>query len=517
MLGVTAFSQLFAQEKVVNRNDYTKVQQELEKWDPVRGPWLSSSLESMSNNQPIPDRTFPERFTPHQMLAMVPYETRSSVLSIANNARQNGQDQRFWSNITRYVSSPNCQYFSGRSYGDPHLVSFDGARNSFQTVGEFVLTKSSNGEMEVQTRQRPMNDDFSLNTAVAMNVAGDRVCLYARDYPDGNYSTPLRIDGRAVQLNASTYFLEHGGTIKKINNEYTVFWPSGESVVVQMRNSRSSGFMNVTVNVHDCSRGNYNGLLGNADGDTRNDYSGPGLSPRPVFASSGEADYLNRQRQAWMAREFAEVHRIQQMNSLFDYMAGRTTESYTDRSYPRVFRDFNDINRRQLERSRRVCEQRGIDPRDMQGCMYDNTFLGLEPSPRATVPDPVQGTVLRPVTGRVTNVNPTRPTPNPTPVRPTGTTARSGDDAVGRPGAATSPTSGSTTTAPREREQTSPRPVTTTPRPQPSVSTPRPVPTPRPTTRPTPRPAPKPVVKPAPRPTPKPAPKPTPVQRGGRR
>lgn len=489
-----------AQEKVSNRNDYAQVEQQLKDWDPVRGPWLTSSLESMSNDQPIPDRNFPERLTPHQMLGLVPYQTRSNVLRIANDARANGEDQLFWSDITRYVSAPNCQSSTGRTYGDPHLVSFDGARNSFQTVGEFVLTKSDNDEMEVQTRQRPMGDDFSLNTAVAMNVAGDRVCIYSRDYPDGNYSTPIRIDGRAVTLNGSTYFLPNGGTIKKLNNEFVVYWPSGETVQVQMRNSRNFDFMNVTVNVHDCSNGNFSGLLGNANGASRDDFVSSGVSP--VGWGREDTDYLNRQRQAFMAKDFAEYHRVQPLNSLFDYMVGFNTDSYTDRSYPRVYRDFNDLNKRKLERSRRYCEQQGIDRRDIQGCIYDNAYLGINASPEPVVPNPANGTVLRPTDGRTINTNPSRPKPKPGPVtKPTSPRSDNSNSGRGTSSSESSPRPSTPTT----------RPSNPTPKPRP-VTTPRPTPRPAPTPRPTPKPKPKPTPVPRPTPKPKPAPRPT----GGR-
>ena len=64
-----------------------------------------------------------------------------------------------------------------RTYGDPHLVTYDGERIAFQAVGEFVLTKADDSRFEVQTRQRAVQDDFSVNTAVAMNINGDRVAM----------------------------------------------------------------------------------------------------------------------------------------------------------------------------------------------------------------------------------------------------------------------------------------------------------------------------------------------------
>lgn len=389
-----------AQEVKPNRSSYQQIESKLAEWDNVRGPWLSEAIQKVEGGQPVSTRPFPEPFTPNQMMQKVPQSTRSEMLRIANDARKNGEDLAFWNTVSRYVSSSNCQYVRGRTYGDPHLVSFDGARNSFQTVGEFVLTKSNQGDMEVQVRQRPQSNDFSLNTAVAMNVAGDRVCIYASDYPDGDYSTPVRLEGRSLNVGASTHMLPHGGTIKKFNNQYTVYWPSGESVTTEVRNSRSMSFINVTVNVSECNSGNYNGLLGNANGTQRDDYATAGVAPVGVWDND---DYFDRKRQEYMAKDFAELHRISQEASLFDYMIGKNTLTYTDRSYPRVYRDFNDLNSRQLSRARKHCNQQGVDPRDMQGCVYDQAYLGIEGRPAPVTPDPVVGTVLRPVQPKPVN------------------------------------------------------------------------------------------------------------------
>src|SRR3989338_841245 len=129
----------FAQDNA-GRTDYARVEEALGSCDAVRGPWLAQSLSAMSDNSSVPTRNFPEKFTPHQMLGMVPLETRMEIQRISTAARGNKGDQAFWTDITRFVSAPNCQSSSGRTYGDPHLISYDGARNSFQTVGEFVLT-----------------------------------------------------------------------------------------------------------------------------------------------------------------------------------------------------------------------------------------------------------------------------------------------------------------------------------------------------------------------------------------
>jgi len=182
--------------------------------------------------------------------------------------------------------------------------------------------------------------------------------------------------------------------------------------------------------------------------------------------------------------------------------------TYTDRSFPRVYRDFSDINSSRMNRSRKHCEQLNIDSRDMQGCIYDNAYLGIDGSPAPVTPDPTKGTVLRPVTARLENPNPQRPDPISNPgnvpdVRqtPTGSTGRTIENQQ-------EPEIRTPRPEPRPEPRVEPRPE---PRPEPRVE-PRPQPRVEPTPRPNPTPAPR------PNPTPPPAPRtPTPAPRGGGR
>lgn len=393
--------------------NYDPVRLELEEWDPIRGPWLSSSLEAISKKEAVPDRTFPEDITPAQMVAALPEKTRSSIERIAmENTNGSSAEQAQWNEIRRVVVRPGagCGTRMARTYGDPHLVTFDGARYSFQTVGEFVLAKSTAG-MEVQARQKPQRDDFSLNTAVAMNVGGDRVAIYASDYPDGNRSTPVRVDGRAIHVDSDkAHFLSNGGTIRRNGRTYTVSWPTGETVTAQMRSSGSMNFMNVNVQITDCSEGIFDGLLGNANGIESDDFQG--LNDQPSLRMSAGSDpfgsvtrEMEQRRLAYLANTLADRYRVTQLTTLFDYPLGMTTASFTDRSFPRVHRTLNEIPNDRRMAARRRCEQQGISSRDMNGCIFDNSHLNLDPEPRPIIEDPSEGIVLKPIREPQPNVN----------------------------------------------------------------------------------------------------------------
>lgn len=417
LLAITALfgSQAVAQEQFTK--DFEIVRKELVSWDPVRGEWLSSSLVAMTKNEPIPDRMFPEDFTPLEMLKVVPASTRNAIAETAtsqsNNNAATAADRQSWTQVSSVLQRANCKPVMGRTYGDPHLSSFDGASYSFQTVGEFVLVKSSSGNMEVQTRQRAQTDDISLNTAVAMNVAGDRFCVYAQEKPDGNTSTPVRLNGEALYVDELTYYLPHGGTVRKSGrNNYLVTWPTGETASLDIHNG-SFSFINVSVQVFPCAD-SYEGVLGNANGRTSDDFETRGNASRPenlafhTFGNTNDpsAQAMEREYLAWMSKDFARSWRVDQPTSLFDYGFGQSTLTFTDESFPRVHHTLADLSPDQRDRARRNCERNGVSAIDMNGCIYDQGFVNIPPSPRPEIVDRTVAYNVTPITKPVPNVNP---------------------------------------------------------------------------------------------------------------
>lgn len=435
------FSFLLATGGLSAQNEsHDRVKAELVEWDAVRGEWLAESFNAMADNKPIPDRTFPEDLTPAEMYSLVPADRQGRIREIVNqpgrtsNTPENQSPEINQTGTNRipvggntttnpaidrenrynyYVTRSGCELTMGRSYGDPHIRTFDGKTYSFQTVGEYILSSSPDRTFEVQARQKPQTDKVSLNTAVAMNVYGDRVGIYASDVPDGQSGTPVRVNGRPVYLNNETFYLPHGGTIQHKGKEYVVTWPTGEKVQARMSSTSGMRFMNLSVFVYQCN-GNYFGLMGNANGRSDDDFSGgnrTNLASSTIFEPFGSRDFgrtaaaMEREHLNFLARDFGSQFLVNDQTSLFDYGFGQSSWTFYDPSFPRTHLTLGDISQADRDRARRECERQGILADEMAGCVMDLAHANIQPTPRPATPNRTNGRELGSVSERRPNVN----------------------------------------------------------------------------------------------------------------
>lgn len=389
---------------------------EFSEWDAIRGLWLAQSVTAMSKNQPIPDRTFAEELTPYEMLSLMPKEKREDLKNYieTNQVERQGTNKLFTTLLLNLLNKTFCRTMQGRSYGDPHLRSFDNATYSFQTVGEFELSKSSDNNFEIQARQKAQGDNFSLNTAIALNMHGDRIGFYADDAPSSNI-TPLFLDGSPIQLHGRTYFLPRGGTIYLNGSNYVLSWPTGEKVILNRGASGERNFINVTVTIFECSGQQYSGLLGNANKNMNDDFNGRDNNQSPLayqsFSTFGnpimqqasiitEKEYLS-----YLAQSFADNWRITDNTTLFDYPMGTNTAYFTDRRFPRVHLTVADLNANQQSNARRRCEAMGIGADEMGGCIFDQGHLNMGPNPVPTPAPATQGVIFNKLERPLLNTN----------------------------------------------------------------------------------------------------------------
>ncbi len=283
-------------------------------------------------------------------------------------------------------SQPKGPLRQGKSYGDPHIVTFDGYRYSFQTVGEFVLVQTKDGGFRVQVRQGAVpGRQLSLNTGVAMQVGNSRVAVYSKDFPDGNANTPVWVDGRPVNLEGSLE-LSGGGSIQGGNGNYLVQWPTGEQVGISKLSVAGMEFMNVTPAVPE-QAGRYRGLLGNLDNNPEDDLQTRdgrvipskdnstygilkqalgNIGPIPLPLSQIENAFFEQ-----LYREFGDSWRISQAESLFAYGPGQSTESFTNRGFPSSFSTLGSLLPPQLRQAEEICRQAGVPGDLLEGCIFD--------------------------------------------------------------------------------------------------------------------------------------------------
>lgn len=286
----------------------------------------------------------------------------------------------------------------GLSTGDPHLVTFDGLKYDLQALGEFILVKSSKGGFEVQARHAPLSSSLSVNSAVAMKVGRDRVAFYAREFPDADTSTPLRVNGKPATIQGNKLTLPGGGEISQQGSTYVITSPRGEKVQVNPAGAGNTASFNISPFVYNRS-GQYSGLLGNVNGNPNDDLQSRGGNNVLAFKSTygdvnkvlnlvglrapGALDKAEKVYFDQLYKEFANSWRVKQEESLFDYPAGKTTQNYVDPNFPSQYLTLNMLSAEQIQKARNACTEAKVSQDLMEGCIFDVGFSGFSEFARA--------------------------------------------------------------------------------------------------------------------------------------
>ncbi|WP_344666397.1 VWD domain-containing protein [Catenulispora yoronensis] len=259
----------------------------------------------------------------------------------------------------------------GGSNGDPHMTTFDGRRFDFQAVGEFVLAKGDG--LQVQVRQTPFPDSrvVSVNTAIALQVATDRLAFRT----DGTAVDTL-VNGKDTAYGATAAKLPGGGTYGlDEDGQYIVTWPDGTEADIE---PISIWGLRILLYPADARKDNLTGMLGDDDGNPANDPvistgsgtgSGSGSGTSTVLADPPAHDQLYG--------PFADTWRVTDATSILPYPPGTTTASFTDKSFPDKMVTAADLDPGRRDAARALCRDLGMrDPVSQDACAVDMVLTG---------------------------------------------------------------------------------------------------------------------------------------------
>jgi hypothetical protein len=265
--------------------------------------------------------------------------------------------------------APGCGMPCGVIYGDPHLMSYDQTLFDAQAVGEVIATKSTTDDFEVQARFAavPRQRIVSIAVAVAMRVAGHRVAIYRTTAAQG---FNVRIDGVPTTIAAAPQALPGGGTIGTYGtaDSAIVTWPDGTVAIVRAVGVYPEYYrFLVEIGLAPSRLGRVVGMLGDGDRNKTNDLvtrgGEPIAFPDPPFATF-YGTYVN----SW---------RVSMAETLFDYDAGQSTDTFTDLTFPDMPATPQTLPAGALSKATTLCAQFGLAPgAATNACLVDVGITG---------------------------------------------------------------------------------------------------------------------------------------------
>ena len=226
--------------------------------------------------------------------------------------------------VTDFCREIQCKTACPSSNGDPHLRTSNDYKYDFQAAGEFTLLRSKDGSIEIQARQVPWTGEFfqgvATNTAIAARVAGHRVGVYAAA---GTGAQILKVDGQVTSA-STPVDLRSGASVRSYQNGFEVDFPDG-SVLWTL--SVGEWGINAVLQPSDALRAGGTGLLGPI---TPGGMGVPALPDGTQLPAAPD----KHTRFVTLYGQFADAWRVTDASSLFDYDAGTSTATFTDRSFP---------------------------------------------------------------------------------------------------------------------------------------------------------------------------------------
>jgi len=252
----------------------------------------------------------------------------------------------------------------GRAWGDIHVQTLDGATYDLQAAGEFVASRSTVGDFEVQLRLEStgFSNYVSIVTAVAVLVDTSRASVALRREP------MLSVEGQPVTLSpGGSLDLPEGGRIERSKRGYEIFWSDGSSLFIKV----GKGHLNAFLRPASTRRSTVSGLFGNFNGNAMDDIDavtaigalGSGTSSE-LNASLAELarSLLLDEDNGWL---------VSQQTSLFEYAPGQSTRTFR-KPAPNREASAAGLPASWRRQARAACEEAGVTDRDLlEACIVD--------------------------------------------------------------------------------------------------------------------------------------------------
>jgi hypothetical protein len=231
------------------------------------------------------------------------------------------------------------------SNGDPHLMTINNYRYDFQGAGEFTLLRSKDGSLEIQARQEPYvstgTPRVATNTAIAAKIGSHRVGVYA-----GADALSATLDGKTLDTTKTTD-LGGGARIAPYAKGLEIDFPDGTKLWTLWVGVYG---INAEISPSDALRADGVGLLGTIV---------PGGMGVPALPDGTRLPVATdrHQRNAVLYGRYADAWRVTDTTTLFDYDAGKTTATYTQKGFPADTADvtFSDLTAEQRAAGGTAC------------------------------------------------------------------------------------------------------------------------------------------------------------------
>jgi hypothetical protein len=252
----------------------------------------------------------------------------------------------------------------GRAWGDIHVRTLDGATYDFQAAGEFVASRSTAGDLEVQLRLEStgFSSYVSIVTVVAVRVDTSRASVALGREP------MLSVDGKPVTLSPGGGFdLPEGGRIERSKRGYEINWSDGSSLFVKVGKGHLNAFLRPALT----RRSTLSGLFGNFNGNAMDDIdavtaigalgSGSGSALQAGLAELARSLFFDDDN-GWL---------VAQPTSLFEYAPGQNTHTFR-RPTPTRDASVAGLPASWRRQAQAACEEAGVtDPHLLEACIID--------------------------------------------------------------------------------------------------------------------------------------------------